>query len=209
MGSNSSLNISIPSVFISMEDGHKLLNAFGGQLTLDLPVVVSFTGFQLNSDVFLEAIHIALLGFVAASLIGFLYTWLISKICDYERYRALHRLPVRKFFTVETSFYAKSGEPCSICLEDFETLQNVKTLPCQHEYHAECIDTWLTSRSGKCPLCRTTALPLKLDKYDTKHSLENYREAFHSISALDIAHSFCIVGLVLFLKPICEFIFNF
>ncbi|ORY98280.1 hypothetical protein BCR41DRAFT_364457 [Lobosporangium transversale] len=30
----------------------------------------------------------------------------------------------------------------------------VRTLSCNHEYHAECIDIWLTSKSTQCPLCK-------------------------------------------------------
>lgn len=46
-------------------------------------------------------------------------------------------------------------ENCSICTEDLEQGQNVRILPCSHIYHRRCIDPWLLSSSGTCPLCRT------------------------------------------------------
>lgn len=45
------------------------------------------------------------------------------------------------------------GLACPICLAEYVVREPVRTLPCQHSYHAECIDTWLGSRNN-CPLCR-------------------------------------------------------
>lgn len=52
------------------------------------------------------------------------------------------------------------GEPeeedpvCAVCLEDFETGQQVRLLACSHLYHRSCIDPWLQSSSNCCPLCK-------------------------------------------------------
>ena len=32
---------------------------------------------------------------------------------------------------------------CLVCLEDFESKQNIRSLRCDHEFHAKCIDKWL------------------------------------------------------------------
>ena len=44
------------------------------------------------------------------------------------------------------------GELCSICMEVYSPSQSVKTLPCQHTFHCNCIDMWLSSASLNCPL---------------------------------------------------------
>ncbi len=44
------------------------------------------------------------------------------------------------------------GDLCSICMELYQTSHKVKTLPCSHTFHADCIDLWLTNSSHKCPL---------------------------------------------------------
>jgi hypothetical protein len=40
---------------------------------------------------------------------------------------------------------------CSICLEKFLPGQLVRSLPCSHVFHQECIDSWLTQSSRACP----------------------------------------------------------
>lgn len=49
---------------------------------------------------------------------------------------------------------------CIICSEDFiPNATNVRSLPCHHIYHPECIDPWLASNSSLCPVCKAPALP--------------------------------------------------
>ncbi|XVF33675.1 hypothetical protein REPUB_Repub17cG0188500 [Reevesia pubescens] len=47
-----------------------------------------------------------------------------------------------------------SGD-CAVCLSKFEPHDQLRLLPlCCHAFHANCIDTWLTSNQT-CPLCRS------------------------------------------------------
>ncbi|KAL2368902.1 hypothetical protein RJ035_007854 [Blastomyces gilchristii] len=47
------------------------------------------------------------------------------------------------------------SERCLICLSDYEAAEEVRQLTkCQHIYHRECIDEWLTTGRNSCPLCR-------------------------------------------------------
>lgn len=45
------------------------------------------------------------------------------------------------------------AEQCTICLIDFAMNDELRILPCAHEYHKECIDRWL-QQSTTCPMCR-------------------------------------------------------
>lgn len=42
---------------------------------------------------------------------------------------------------------------CSICMEDFVLLENVKKLHCDHRFHETCIKPWLKMHAT-CPVCR-------------------------------------------------------
>jgi hypothetical protein len=43
---------------------------------------------------------------------------------------------------------------CPICFEDFEDGQILRVLPCNHKFHALCVDPWLLNSSSHCPMCR-------------------------------------------------------
>eukprot|EP00755_Sulcionema_specki_P026735 Sspe_Gene.86352::Locus_57031_Transcript_1_1_Confidence_1.000_Length_730::g.86352::m.86352 len=43
---------------------------------------------------------------------------------------------------------------CSVCLNDIAAGETMKSLPCRHAFHAECIDRWLRSYNSFCPLCK-------------------------------------------------------
>lgn len=45
-----------------------------------------------------------------------------------------------------------SGD-CRVCLTDFTPGEKLRTLPCLHIYHVDCIDEWL-KRNAVCPVCR-------------------------------------------------------
>jgi hypothetical protein len=45
-------------------------------------------------------------------------------------------------------------ETCAICLEVPEDNHTVRSLKCGHCYHQICIDPWLTTQRGACPLCK-------------------------------------------------------
>ena len=58
------------------------------------------------------------------------------------------------------TFYSQSS--CTICLEDFIPNEDkVRSLPCHHIYHPQCIDQHLSSRSSRCPVCMAQVLPRK------------------------------------------------
>jgi hypothetical protein len=50
------------------------------------------------------------------------------------------------------------GKPrhCPICLENYQEGQQVRTIPCFHSFHKDCIDPWLLQRAV-CPVCKHSA----------------------------------------------------
>ncbi|KAI7754083.1 hypothetical protein M8C21_009598, partial [Ambrosia artemisiifolia] len=47
---------------------------------------------------------------------------------------------------------------CPICLEEFHVGNEVRGLPCAHNFHVGCIDEWL-KLNVKCPRCRSSVFP--------------------------------------------------
>eukprot|EP00771_Trimastix_marina_P000858 gnl/Trimastix_PCT/1890.p1 GENE.gnl/Trimastix_PCT/1890~~gnl/Trimastix_PCT/1890.p1 ORF type:complete len:393 (+),score=56.09 gnl/Trimastix_PCT/1890:29-1180(+) len=60
-------------------------------------------------------------------------------------------LPTTK---VDPAAMPEDKQQCAICLLDWEEGDEVRTLPCLHIFHAECIDRWLRDHNT-CPVCKT------------------------------------------------------
>lgn len=66
-------------------------------------------------------------------------------------------LPERQIDIIQLS---KSGDmdegamKCMVCLNEYEDKESVRTMPCMHYFHKDCIDKWLLSRGRQCPICK-------------------------------------------------------
>jgi len=48
---------------------------------------------------------------------------------------------------------SEEGVQCPICLKEPEKGDTLLELPCDHEFHSECVKAWL-GKAANCPLCR-------------------------------------------------------
>ena len=48
----------------------------------------------------------------------------------------------------------EANKKCMICITEYEDSESVRTMPCLHYFHTECIDKWLLSRGRTCPICK-------------------------------------------------------
>ncbi|XP_010676682.2 uncharacterized protein LOC104892442 isoform X1 [Beta vulgaris subsp. vulgaris] len=62
-------------------------------------------------------------------------------------------LPVQAY-TKSTKLQNEDVAQCYICLVEYEEGDEMRILPCHHEFHKKCIDKWLKEIHRVCPLCR-------------------------------------------------------
>lgn len=46
----------------------------------------------------------------------------------------------------------KSDKKCGVCFHGYRPSQAVRRLPCKHEFHRHCIDSWLSNEHNTCPI---------------------------------------------------------
>ena len=59
------------------------------------------------------------------------------------------RLPTRPYQRGQSKC-----DTCAICVEEFVEGETLRWLPCDHAFHPQCIDEWLSHHSSLCPLCK-------------------------------------------------------
>lgn len=59
-----------------------------------------------------------------------------------------------KSLPIETIKKMDEPQSCCICLSEFTLGTKVRVLPCEHKYHVDCIDKWLTINKT-CPIDKT------------------------------------------------------
>jgi hypothetical protein len=62
----------------------------------------------------------------------------------------LSQLPIKTYEEVDN----EKHKTCAICLEDYDKESQLRILKCDHSFHKDCIDKWLTDCDYKCPVCR-------------------------------------------------------
>ena len=58
---------------------------------------------------------------------------------------------------------------CQVCQCEYEEGEEMKTLPCKHHFHPECIDQWLKDHPTCC-ICKRSVL----DASEEKSNLESH-----------------------------------
>ncbi|CAG9782545.1 unnamed protein product [Diatraea saccharalis] len=70
--------------------------------------------------------------------------------------KALSKIPVKSLKTDDKEVQG-DGEGCAICIEPYKVSETLRSLPCRHEFHKNCIDPWLLERRT-CPMCKMDIL---------------------------------------------------
>ncbi|KAG0362358.1 hypothetical protein BGZ54_008660 [Gamsiella multidivaricata] len=136
-------DVLIPSVFIAQHH-YRELRYLGIGFGWDF--LIKMTPDDLDWPLLDVIIFIVL---SPAFVLFFLYfLWRVrirqQHVADLAPTETVTNLPIKIFYASKL----KENDPveCVICLDDFEDEAELRVLPCRHEYHVACIDSWLTTR---------------------------------------------------------------
>ncbi|PWZ44393.1 Receptor y region, transmembrane domain- and RING domain-containing protein 1 [Zea mays] len=147
--------IHIPAIFVSKMAGETLKKFARGE---DEECCI-------NSSMDETAGTVLVMSFVSLVVImSVLASFLFARNCRLLRHGVDNHPPyvkkqvVEKFpcsaYSAPCSSEDNFQEACAICLEDYNNGDMLRHLPCKHEFHKICIDSWLTKWGIFCPICK-------------------------------------------------------
>ncbi|GAN04541.1 E3 ubiquitin-protein ligase RNF13-like [Mucor ambiguus] len=147
-------DVHIPSVFVAQHQYKALLQLFDSKDT-SAPVAVRLSGDDLLTWPLLDMLLVVVLS--PAVMMLFIYlTWQLR-----QRQRRKNDIAPTNFVAKLPTYVFRREKivdiehaECAICLEDYVEGDQLRTLPCKHEFHAKCVDAWLTSHKKFCPICK-------------------------------------------------------
>ncbi|KAI8333320.1 hypothetical protein BC941DRAFT_401425 [Chlamydoabsidia padenii] len=145
-------DITIPSLFLPRNEFRALVYL---TTTVENPLLVSMT---LDNFMPWPLMDMLLIIFVSPSIM-MLFIYLSYKIRSRQRrlqeiapMNVVARLAIKTFH--QEKRLENEADSCAICLEDYGPGEELRVLPCKHDFHPICVDAWLTTQKKYCPLCK-------------------------------------------------------
>jgi len=143
-------DVKIPSVFVGQEDYDRLIQSSES----DKGVLI-----KLTKDDILQPLLDVIIVVILSPTIMMIFIYIVWRIRRRQRRRqdiappqVVCNLPIKTYYTSRR----QENDPteCCICLEDYQDKDELRIMPCKHEFHVACIDSWLTRQKGFCPICK-------------------------------------------------------
>lgn len=145
-------DITIPSIFLARNEYRTLLYL---SKIIDTPMMILL---QLDNFITWPLLDILMIIFVSPSIM-MIFVYISWQVRQKHRKRqevapvdVVSRL-VKKQFRIEKR-RENEAEECAICLEDYHEGEDLRVLPCRHDFHCYCVDAWLTTQKKFCPICK-------------------------------------------------------
>lgn len=162
-------NRNISGVFITKKRGEDLVKLVANSPYVYLNISVGPTqprSYNINrTSVLFVSISFIVLMMISLAWLVFYYVQrfryihakdrLSRRLCSAAR-KALSKIPTK---TIKTEDKEMQGEYecCAVCIEPYKVSDVLRTLPCRHEFHKNCIDPWLLEHRT-CPMCKMDIL---------------------------------------------------
>ena len=78
----------------------------------------------------------------------------ISSSIPGTSYQSSDTETIKKEERTPFSLRATSNVDCAVCQENFLDGESIRRLPCNHQFHTQCVDPWLALHA-RCPLCNS------------------------------------------------------
>ncbi|KAG0800872.1 hypothetical protein G6F22_001805 [Rhizopus arrhizus] len=142
-------DIEIPSIFLARNEYKSLL--YLSELT-DAPLMILLQRDQRMDWPLLDAMIIVFVSPSVMLVIIYIFRQLKQQMHRDGLTETTLASLVLWQFTTQEEYGAEAC--CAICLEDYFQGEMLRLLPCHHGYHAKCVDAWLLTKKGFCPICR-------------------------------------------------------
>ncbi|XP_026318144.1 protein goliath-like isoform X2 [Hyposmocoma kahamanoa] len=119
----------------------------------------TFTNISNNinkTSVLFVSISFIVLMVISLAWLVFYYIQRFRYIHAKDRLSALSKIPVKSLKTDDREVQG-DGECCAICIEPYKVSETLRSLPCRHDFHKNCIDPWLLEHRT-CPMCKMDIL---------------------------------------------------
>lgn len=181
--SDSTADVSVGMLFVSESTGYQLTQLLMRQaadddidiagMTISMDAVAPPQPPENPSDDWIAAVTSSVLAVVAiVALSGCMGLCFRAGFVHDTAQIAMNRRSVFKLLTHDqvlelptVEYHGSSSSSshddvcCAICIEEFVQGDTLRQLPCEHEFHTECIIPWLTERHPSCPLCKHSVVP--------------------------------------------------